>query len=714
MLDNLKIALKRQKKLIIIFLITIFLPSIALSIFGVRSIKNERFRLVKQIEEEHKIAADFLKNQISFRFEDIGIILRNLAQHPSFKQKDYISICELLNNQLKDSPLIEHVFLAYEDEESLFPLFLPFSDKRASTTLSPLKSAQRERLERAQRLEFSQKNLSEAIVLYKQIFSRSQNMNIQAQMLNNIGRCYIKLENYDKAVQNYTRICEEYPRCTTSYLLPLSLIANIQIVRCYREVKAHEKFLKNSLNLYKSLLDRQWYLDADQFKTYSSWIKRDISEFLSAGLEGFKGKDYNQEFEELKKLHQEIDEQWQVVKDVREFILPELRRTFIEQGTSPPNPLGHAQTISHKEYLILAVAIPHEEETHLDLLGIKLKKDYLLNHLIKSILEDLPFSREMSFSVSTISGQILLGHRNLPAKRPTVSEYFENNFPPWRIEFFLGGADETGIIDIRKSFYFWTILTIMVLLTFGTVLVVRTIAHEMEVLRIKSDFVSSVSHEFNTPITAIKALSERLLQGKVKTLLKKKDYYGIILKDADKLSSLVKNILDFSKVEEGRREYVFRETDISQLVRIEIENFKRDKIYAGIKIDTQIYKKIPHLYVDRNAFSLALNNLLENAVKFSKEKKDISVKVRKEGENVRVDIKDSGMGIDSHEMDKIFDKFYQGNNATKLSVKGTGLGLALVKHVMEAQGGRVVVKSKPGQGSTFSLIFPHQEKGSKM
>jgi signal transduction histidine kinase len=177
------------------------------------------------------------------------------------------------------------------------------------------------------------------------------------------------------------------------------------------------------------------------------------------------------------------------------------------------------------------------------------------------------------------------------------------------------------------------------------------------------------------------------------------------------LSSLVKNILDFSKVEEGRREYVFQEADVTQLVRAEIENFKRDKIYAGIKIDTQISRNTPPLYVDRKAFSLALNNLLDNAVKFSPERKDIFVKVRKEADNVRVDVKDSGTGIDSSEKDKIFDKFYQGKNATKLSVKGTGLGLALVKHTMEAHGGRALVKSKPGQGSTFSLVFPIRKKG---
>jgi signal transduction histidine kinase len=233
----------------------------------------------------------------------------------------------------------------------------------------------------------------------------------------------------------------------------------------------------------------------------------------------------------------------------------------------------------------------------------------------------------------------------------------------------------------------------------------------MEVLRLKSDFVSSVSHEFKTPITAIKTLIERLQLGKVNTLDKRKEYYSVISQDADKLSSLVRNILDYSKVDAGRKQYFFQEIDIAQLVEDEIENFKRDKIYAGIKIETQISKDIPGLDIDREAFSLTLNNLLENAVKFSPGRKVIFVEVRKEAENVRVDVKDNGMGIPSGEMDKIFDKFYQGKNAVQQSIRGTGLGLALVKYTMEAHGGKVLVESNVGQGSTFSLIFPVKKGG---
>ncbi len=153
---------------------------------------------------------------------------------------------------------------------------------------------------------------------------------------------------------------------------------------------------------------------------------------------------------------------------------------------------------------------------------------------------------------------------------------------------------------------------------------------------------------------------------------------------------------------------------MAQLVKDEIENFKKVKIYAGIKIDLQIFPDIPSIYVDRESFSLALDNLLENAFKFSPERKEISVEVKRDAENVRVDVKDKGMGIPPGEMDKIFDKFYQGKNAAQQSIRGTGLGLALVKHTVEAHGSKVFVESKVGHGSTFSLVLPVRNKGSKL
>jgi signal transduction histidine kinase len=232
----------------------------------------------------------------------------------------------------------------------------------------------------------------------------------------------------------------------------------------------------------------------------------------------------------------------------------------------------------------------------------------------------------------------------------------------------------------------------------------------MEILRIKSDFVSSVSHEFKTPLTSIKALTERLMEGKVKDQAKMNQYFSVISQDTNKLTHLVGNILDFAKIEEGKKEYDFEETDMIEWLDQTVENFKKENLQREITIHTRVPDDVPQLIIDKNAMSLAVNNLLDNAMKASTKKNEIDVIVEKEENSVLIKVKDYGIGIHRAELDKIFEKFYQGSNATRLSTKGTGLGLTLVRHTIESHGGEVKVESKINQGSTFTLSLPIKNK----
>ena len=234
--------------------------------------------------------------------------------------------------------------------------------------------------------------------------------------------------------------------------------------------------------------------------------------------------------------------------------------------------------------------------------------------------------------------------------------------------------------------------------------------HLMEVLKIKSDFVSSVSHEFKTPLASIKALTERLLDGKVKNPKRMKQYFSIISQDTDRLTRLVGNVLSFSRIEEGKREYYFEETNTTQWLHQTIEVYNNERIPKDVKIKSQIADHLPQLKIDRNALAQAIHNLLDNAIKFSLEKKEVDVVVKKDEKNLIIRVIDHGIGIPQAELNKIFEKFYQGKNAVRHSVKGTGLGLTLVKHAVEAHGGKVAVESKIGNGSTFSLLLPIENK----
>jgi signal transduction histidine kinase len=716
MIENLKVALKRQKKLLIIFFLTIFLPSVTLSIFGVRAIRNERFRQAKQLENEHRRAADSIKIQLSAQFGELESTLKNMAEHPALLSRDIPLLTDLTKNQLGDIPLAEHVFVAYNRGDTLFPLFAPAQQSSRSLKTAPLKTAplnasQRELLKRAEENEFKLSRYNSAISLYSQLFSRSDNEILKAQMLSNIGRCYTKTKDFKTAISFYERICNDYPEATSSSGLPLCLIARLQMLHCYQNLGSDSVLLNQALRLYGDILNKPWELEEDQFKIYSSIVSETILESLSQAFESSTYDSLSSEYEEIKIQHQKKIEEWAVINMIKGEIIPEINRSLNQQDPSRRQPLRYSKTIEDDTNLFIAASIPDGTGSNpKGLLGVKLNNDYITSQVLNRVIEDLDVSDNADIVLSNLSGESLLGETPAALEFATVTDYFENNFPPWKIEIFRKGTDSLGGFDIRKSFYFWTIVTLVLILTFGAALIIRTIANEMEILKIKSDFVSSVSHELKTPLTSIKALVERLQEGKVKEKSKMQQYFSVISQDADKLTNLVTNILDFSKIEEGKKEYNFVETDVSQWMTQCIENLKKNDIQKGLAIHSDIAPDLPSILLDRDSLSQALNNLIDNAEKFSQDRKEINLNVKLDGTNIIISITDYGIGIPQTEIDKIFDKFYQGKSALSQSVRGTGLGLTLVKHIVEAHGGRVSVKSEMGQGSTFALILPMEKK----
>jgi signal transduction histidine kinase len=300
----------------------------------------------------------------------------------------------------------------------------------------------------------------------------------------------------------------------------------------------------------------------------------------------------------------------------------------------------------------------------------------------------------------------MAGDTALLSKSTNITSYFDNSFPPWRIE--LTGEITRPLLfkEFYRSFYFWTILTMMFFLVFGIFIIGRTIAHEKEILKLKSDFVSSVSHEFKTPITSIKALTERLLDGNVKDPKRMREYYSEISRDTENLNHLVGNILDFSKMEEGKKQYNIEETDFKLWLEQTLTDFFSRITHRKYNINTNINETSVLVKIDRNAMKLAVNNLLDNAVKFSPENSEVKVTLEKQGEKLLLKIKDDGIGIPKNEQGSIFEKFYRTKDALRHSITGTGLGLTIVKQIVEAHNGEIGVESEPGKGSSFTVTIP--------
>ena len=705
MLENLKIALKKQQKLILIFFLTIFIPALSLGIFGIRAIKNERFRQAKQLENEQRRAAERLRSRIATEFRGLGLVLQNLAESPAFKDRHEKMISEIVRVQLVNNPLAGTVFYYYENEEPRFPAFYPFPRKPSLSVRSFPAGPLQEILNKAQEQEFEKEDFKQAITLYQEIERQIKDQNIRAQMLYNESRCLLKLERYAEAIETLKKVEENYPESVTISGLPLALAARLEMVHCYQALDNFEAALRTGLALYGDIIQMRWDLGEAQFKTYTGLVEEAIEEILSKNPEVPNMDSLSNQYARLKAQLQDKNAEWTVISAIRQEVMPDLRRRQSSNALVPP--IRYSRTIGGRTFLILASPIfERPEKDSIGLVGLKIREDFLLDNVLAEVMASDQPNDQTEVVISDLEGRILLGKESISRELATITEFFDENFPPWKMEFFRGKAEEFGIADIRRSFYFWTILTLVIVLTFGAVLIARTIAHEVEILKLKSDFVSSVSHEFKTPLTSIKALAERLQGDKVIDPARMKQYFSLISQNADQLTRLVKNLLNSSKIEEGKFEYDFVLTDIAQLVTEQIQDFGKNEVQKATRIRALIPDDIPPIYVDREALSQALNNLLDNALKFSPMDREIEVRVKKEGENVIIEVADKGIGIPQDELEKVFEKFYQGRNAVKQSAKGTGLGLTLVKHTAEAHGGKISVRSKVGEGSTFSLTLP--------
>jgi signal transduction histidine kinase len=238
----------------------------------------------------------------------------------------------------------------------------------------------------------------------------------------------------------------------------------------------------------------------------------------------------------------------------------------------------------------------------------------------------------------------------------------------------------------------------------GVFLIIRDISREKYLSQLRSEFVSNVTHELKTPLTSIYMFAESILLGRVKTKSDQKEYLGIILKETERLKRLINNILDFSKREKGKLVYNFVEVNISELIKSAISDLDYWTIEKKFKVTTKIEDDIIG-FADPDALKQSIINLLTNAIKYSRDRKEIFVRLWEDEKMIYIEVEDRGIGIPEDQIDKIFDKFYRIESKDGMESTGTGLGLTVVKDILEAHNAKILVESKIGQGSKFTIVL---------
>jgi two-component system phosphate regulon sensor histidine kinase PhoR len=369
------------------------------------------------------------------------------------------------------------------------------------------------------------------------------------------------------------------------------------------------------------------------------------------------------------------------------------------------------------EFRILLYPVTDDASRLVGLAGMVLDEDYfrriVLPAAIRDALSDFGDSDpayKPILSVQDGQGQIvyatapLEGHPpwNTEARRP-----FGFVFTDWSVE--LATRHATAAEVARRNFLVNMGLSaaLAAVLLGGLMLALRIAAREMKLSQMKNEFVSNVSHELRTPLASIRVFGEFLRLGRFVSTDKAREYGDYIETESRRLTQLVDNILDFASIESGRKTYRFERCDVGEVVRATLKTFevrlRQDGF--GIRIE-DAGTPLPPARIDQGAIVQSLSNLLDNAVKYSREARDIVVALHRDEDFIVISVRDQGIGIPRNEQRKIFDRFHRVSTGLVHDVKGSGLGLAIVQHIVRAHRGKVTVESRPGEGSTFSIHLP--------
>jgi signal transduction histidine kinase len=295
----------------------------------------------------------------------------------------------------------------------------------------------------------------------------------------------------------------------------------------------------------------------------------------------------------------------------------------------------------------------------------------------------------------------------IPAKTGLqVAKTFQATGLPWTL--LVASADpaaEQAVSASRRNLLVSGFALMLLVITAASYFVFRAVNRELSVARLQSDFVAAVSHEFRTPLTAMSHLTEMLEEGGTpgdRLPL----YYRALGKETRRLRGMVESLLDFARMEAGRHIYHIEDADAAELVRGVVDEFREEVSANTHRVELELPPGECRIRADREAITRALRNLLDNAVKYSPESSTVRVVVESQPGHLAISVEDQGEGIPKHEQRQVFRKFVRGTSARALNVKGSGIGLSMVDHIVKAHGGRVALESEPGRGSRFTILLP--------
>ena len=635
-----------SRRLLALFLILTVLPAAGLVWLGWRLLEQDRALEAQRAMERREYAADLVAGALSRRMAVSRRQLTQSGEASSLVSAPDAVVVTFQQNDLRDIPAGRLLYYpaASHDREVPEALFLA-----------------------GEQFEFTYRDYAKAIEQFRAL-AGSKDPALRAGALFRIARNERKQGNRQAALAAYDTLAGIDGVSVAG--VPAGLAARQARCVLLEEMGRTEDLKRETDALLDDLLNGRYRLTRPVFQLHAEQVRRWLGRSEIAGSDRLA----------LSAAAEWLWQEWQAARS---------------SGASVPD----TTTVRLLDRSLTILSITTQEGLSALIAGPR----YVEAEWLLPAQQTVP-AEGLSILLRDAAGNPVNGPAPAESGRPSIRLASDTGLP-WTVAASAAPAAESESFASRRRLLLAGLALASVLVITTGYAVTRSLSHELDVARLKSEFVAAVSHEFRTPLATLRQLTENLADGRVTTDERRSAYYQTQRRATSRLSRLVERLLDFARMEAGALRYHFEPVDPGRLVRDLVEDFHSVTATGGHEITVSVDPALPPVYADPEALGQALWNLLDNAVKYSPGQTAVWIDAVREGDFAAIHIRDEGLGIAPQEQKQLFRKFFRGSAALSGHIKGAGIGLAMVDHIVRAHGGRIRVDSQPGKGSIFTVLL---------
>jgi signal transduction histidine kinase len=683
------------------FLLLVIVPSLFLGWFSLRAVETERRSRQGRVLENYLRYAEFAARAVRYELDEVAAGWQELATARRGQQLGTAAIAASFDSLSLAERFLDDAYVVTADGQVFRGGAVPAEGRCLPTPAPDEARLFLDLRARAEAEEFDRGDAVAAAAGYREILARVENPRLRAIAAADLARALLRAGRSDEALGAARRLLSEFPTALDLDNQPLRLVARWQIARALEERGDAAGAAAAFSELEADLVQHADALASTQYEYFAERVAEGL-ERLRPGLDppaaaaggtaagGTAKKPVGQAFW-VNKLDRKL-----------------LRAVLDEQPWAPR--LRYLSDVADGEPFLLAyVFLPDAAGTGIaGIAGFVVDLPRLSRALLPRFLQELELSDETALAVLDEDGRRVIGEVPAGTSAPVVRGNLGEPFEFWNVAVYARGpGGATAPVEFRTKVLLYVVLLLLLAIAAGAVLVVLGARREARLAQLKTSFVSNVSHELRTPLTSIRMYAEMLeTNGGTLPEAERRRQLGVIRSECGRLERLLDAVLDFASLQRGTRNLQFEYEEVGALVRTVAESFRGQAEAQGFEFLVDVQPDLPEVRVDADAMRQVLLNLLSNAVKYSEDERWIALRAYRCRDEVALEVEDHGIGIDPGEQQRIFEDFYRVDERLASPRRGVGLGLTLVRRLVEAHRGRVSVQSARGRGSRFTVWLP--------